>query len=39
MDFQDAEPMPEEYLPEYFAVRDRYLSELNKVGQPIENAK
>jgi murein DD-endopeptidase MepM/ murein hydrolase activator NlpD len=36
MDFQDAEPMPEDYLPEFFAARDRYLSLLNSVGAGIE---
>ncbi|WP_157974567.1 peptidoglycan DD-metalloendopeptidase family protein [Lewinella sp. IMCC34183] len=36
MDFQDAEPMPEEYLPEFFRVRDDYLAKLNSVGSPIE---
>lgn len=36
MDFQDSEPMPEAYLPEYFAVRDLYLDKLNSVGSPVE---
>ncbi len=36
MDFQDAEPMPEEYLPEYFELRDAYLAQLNSVGEPVE---
>ena len=36
MDFQDNEPMPEEYLPEYFSVRDEYLAKLNSVGSPVE---
>lgn len=36
MDFQENRPMPEEYLPEYFAVRDAYLAQLNSVGQPVE---
>ena len=36
MDFQDSEPMPEEYLPEYFEVRDAYLARLNSVGEPVE---
>ncbi|NJB85697.1 murein DD-endopeptidase MepM/ murein hydrolase activator NlpD [Lewinella marina] len=37
MDFQDAEPMPEEYLPEFFQVRDDYLAKLNSVGSPVED--
>lgn len=36
MDFKNHEPMPEEYLPEYFAVRDAYLAQLNSVGEPVE---
>ena len=36
MEFQDADPMPEEYLPEFFQVRDDYLAKLNSVGEPIE---
>lgn len=36
MDFQDSDPMPEEYLPEYFEVRDAYLARLNSVGEPVE---
>ncbi|CAH1002102.1 hypothetical protein LEM8419_03019 [Neolewinella maritima] len=36
MDFQDNTPMPETYLPEFFAVRDAYLEKLNSVGSPIE---
>ena len=39
MDFQDSEPMPEEYLPEFFEVRDAYLAKLNSVGEPVEGAK
>ena len=36
MDFQENRPMPEEYLPEYFAVRDAYLAQLNSIGDPVE---
>ena len=36
MDFQDNAPMPEDYLPEFFAVRDAYLEKLNSVGEPVE---
>jgi len=36
MDFKNHEPMPETYLPEYFAVRDAYLAQLNSVGEPVE---
>ncbi|PPK84345.1 murein DD-endopeptidase MepM/ murein hydrolase activator NlpD [Neolewinella xylanilytica] len=36
MDFQDAEPMPDEYLPEFFELRDTYLAQLNSVGEPVE---
>ena len=39
LDFQDADPMPDEYLPEYFAVRDAYLAQLNSVGSPVEAPK
>nr|WP_256534326.1 peptidoglycan DD-metalloendopeptidase family protein [Lewinella sp. JB7] len=38
MDFQDNEPMPENYLPEFFTVRDAYLAKLNSVGSPVEGA-
>ncbi len=37
IDFQDAEPMPETYLPEFFAMRDDFLAKLNSVGDPVEN--
>ena len=37
MEFQDAEPMPEQYLEEFFAMRDDYLAKLNSVGDPIES--
>ncbi|WP_116108204.1 M23 family metallopeptidase [Lewinella sp. IMCC34191] len=36
LNFPDAEPMPEEYLPEFFELRDTYLAQLNSVGDPIE---
>lgn len=38
MDFKNHEPMPDEYLPEFFEVRDNYLVKLNSVGDPIEGA-
>lgn len=32
IDFKNQEPMPEEYLPEFFAMRDVYLGLLNSAG-------
>ena len=37
MEFPDNQPMPDEYLTEFLAVRDAYLSQLNSVGSPVEN--
>ncbi|MGB3798579.1 MAG: peptidoglycan DD-metalloendopeptidase family protein [Lewinella sp.] len=38
LNFPDAEPMPDEYLPEFFELRDSYLAQLNSVGEPVEES-